>query len=81
MLLCCFAAPCALLIARRTRTIVLLVSGTCLVGVGLERLLLVFPPHAWREADIVVAILVTSGFGGAFALSTGIGMQMVGEKL
>jgi hypothetical protein len=70
VLVCCAGAPCALLIAHRTRATVVFASGLCLVGVWLERLLLVFPPHVWHRSDGVVAAGLTAGFGSMFALST-----------
>jgi len=70
VLACCAGLPFALLIARRTRATVVLASGLCLVGVWLERLLLVFPPHVWHRSDIVVAVPLTAGFAVMFSLST-----------
>jgi hypothetical protein len=70
ILVCCAGAPCALLIARHTRATIVVASGFCLVGVWLERLLLVFAPHAWHRSDVVVAACLTAGFAFMFALST-----------
>jgi hypothetical protein len=66
----CWVLSCALLVARRTGRIVLLAGGINLIGVWLERLLLVFPPHTWRNTDLIVTVLVAVGVAGAFVLST-----------
>lgn len=63
VIVCCFALPFLLLVARRSRATVTAASIVALAGIWLERLLLVFPPHTWRWTDAFIAVATTAGLG------------------
>lgn len=76
VIVCCFAVPFVLLVARRSRGTAATASLVALAGIWLERLLLVYPPHGWHWSEGAIAIGITAGVGVLVA-AAGVGLRRV----
>jgi hypothetical protein len=59
VVVCGFAAPAGLLLLRRTGSTVAIAGPISAIGIWLERLLLVAPPHPWRVRDFGLEMVLT----------------------